>query len=119
MNHTVKIATLASIIALAGAFSAPAFADSIGDNNGVRSVEHASVDKSEAKSLVKEFLKENGHSSLRPGDAQKISALVGIDEESNEKIYRDKWKVDVRSLNRAQVGTLYVDTETGEITTKR
>ncbi|WP_321391258.1 hypothetical protein [Emcibacter sp.] len=119
MTHKVRVATYATIIALAGAVAAPVYADSIEERSSVKSVEYAYVDKNDAKKMVKDYLKEKGHASLRPGDAQKISVLTGIDEESNEKIFRDKWKVDVRTLNRAQIGTLYVDTETGEITTKR
>ena len=119
MTYKIKVTTLATIIALSGAVAAPAFADSVGDNDSVRSVEYAYVDKGEAKDLVKKYLKDKGHASLRPGEMQKISVLSGIDEKSNEKVYRDKWKVDIRTLSRGQVGTVYVDTETGEITTKR
>ncbi|WP_417318181.1 hypothetical protein [Emcibacter sp.] len=119
MTHKPGVTTLASIIALGGAFAVPVYADSIEHSSNIQSVEYANVGKVEAKKLVKKFLKEKGHTSLRPGEVQKISVVAGFDDENNEKIYREKWKVDVRSLNRAQVGTLYVDTETGEITTKR
>ncbi|WP_138379988.1 hypothetical protein [Luteithermobacter gelatinilyticus] len=115
MQNFVKgtMIALGMVIAVAGVGAMQASAGSLGKNVHQADVEVSDgVSKSEAKKLVKEFLKDKGKRNLRPGDVNKARMLEGSE-------FRDKWKVDIQSLNRMIVGRLYVDTETGEITTKK
>ena len=63
------------------------------------------LQKSDARKIMKDYLKsKDALKRLRIGDIEKV---------------RDKWKVDILSVQRIRVLTSYVDAKTGEITFKR
>ncbi len=63
------------------------------------------IKKADARKMMKEYLKsKDALKRLRIGEVEKV---------------RDKWKVDILSIQRIRVLTSYIDAKTGEITFKR
>lgn len=101
-----KISVIAIALTVMGVGSLQAKeANSSNDSQQVQTSTQASISKSDAKKIIKKYLKsKKAYKKLRVGQIKKVS---------------ETWKIKLTSSNNIPVSTVYVNDKTGKITFKR